>query len=85
MVRTVLLLVMAALPQCAPHPFKSPSVVVGSDSTVSIEAGKAVEPHNFAQNYCAQYNKSAVYLGATTLSASDITRMYAYDCVSGHR
>ncbi|MDA1101477.1 MAG: hypothetical protein O2967_21150 [Proteobacteria bacterium] len=80
----LLLLAAVALPQCAPSPFKSPVIPGGSDNTVSIEAGKFVDPYDFAEKYCAARGKHAVKIGATVLSDHDITLLYGYDCVSEH-
>ena len=66
---------------CAPRPFKAPSVIAGSDRTVSIEAGQITDPRAFAEQYCARFGKRAIYIGATELSDTDLTNIYAYDCV----
>ena len=82
----ILLAAMVLLQQCTiPRPFMSPKIIGGNDSTVSIEAGQGVTSHGLAEHYCAAYNKTAVYLGSTVLSADDLTRMYGYDCVSQDR
>ncbi len=80
----MLLFAMAGLSQCAPRPFTAPSVLAGSDATVSIKAGTAVEPVQFAADYCARFGKISNYAGSTVLNETDLTRLYVYDCVYGH-
>lgn len=59
----------------------SPVVITGSETTVSIEAGKWSNPMPLAVSFCAQYERDAVEVGHGSFNYNENIYLYVYDCV----
>jgi hypothetical protein len=74
-----------ALVACAPRPFSKPEIVAGGEKTVTIKAGQWSNTDTVANAYCEAYGKRAVARGRKRLNETDLTDLYVYDCISGHK
>jgi len=63
-------------------PLASPRIVAGSETTVTMTAGKWADADSAAARYCAQFDRDSVRRGRATLSADDFTDLWVFDCVS---
>ncbi len=64
---------------CA-QPFASPEIIAGSEDSLTVASGRFNQPDSFAEEYCAQYGKVAIYEGGGPLNDTEVTDIYYYEC-----
>ena len=58
-----------------------PEIIADSGFTVSIVGGKWKNPISLAESHCAQDGRKAVEVSHRSISPSELTVLYVYDCV----
>lgn len=69
------------LTACGTTGMAGPEVIAGDENTVSIASGKFIDPTDAAEDFCAGYDREAVYVDRGILNKSGMMDLYIYDCV----
>jgi hypothetical protein len=72
---------LALVAACENTGMTSPEVIAGSSDTVSIATGKFIDPTEAAEDFCAGYNRKAVYDSRAPLNKSGMMDLYIFNCI----